>query len=597
MQPQWVPTDRDLAEARITDFARFVTERTGVPTPDYAALWQWSVQDLPGFWHALWDYFGLGEIGGAVLAEETMPGARWFPGTRLNYVDQVVRQFRTDRPAIVALADGGEEVTEVSWTELIDRTAAFARTLRSLGVRPGDRVAGYLPNIPEAVIAFLGAAAVGAVWSACGQDYTAKAALDRLGQLEPSVLVTADGYRFGGREHDKRADIEQLRAGLSSVRETIVVSRLGLDVPDTLAWSDAVAGTDADPVIETESVDFDHPLWIVFSSGTTGLPKGVMLSRGAIADGLDALAEAWSWTADDVLVHGLPLFHVHGLILGVLGALRVGSPLIHTGKPTPEAYAAAPGTLYFGVPTVWSRIAENPDAAKQLADARLLVSGSAPLPVPVFERLAELTGHAPVERYGMSETMITLSTRADGERRPGWVGLPVRGVETRLCDESGAPVPHDGESIGGLQVRGPMLFDGYLNLPEATSDCWTEDGWFRTGDVAVIDQDGFHRIVGRESVDLIKSGGFRVGAGEVETTLLGHPAVAEAAVVGLPDPDLGQRIVAYVVPRAGMTAPAESDLIDHVARELSVHKRPREVRVVDTLPRNAMGKVQKKLLG
>ncbi|WP_280482441.1 acyl-CoA synthetase [Nocardia cyriacigeorgica] len=337
--------------------------------------------------------------------------------------------------------------------------------------------------------------------------------------------------------------------------------------------------------------------FVLYTSGTTGLPKGVMLSRGAIADGLDALAEAWSWTADDVLVHGLPLFHVHGLILGVLGALRVGSPLIHTGKPTPEAYAAAPGTLYFGVPTVWSRIAENPDAAKQLADARLLVSGSAPLPVPVFERLAELTGHAPVERYGMSETMITLSTRADGERRPGWVGLPVRGVETRLCDESGAPVPHDGESIGGLQVRGPMLFDGYLNLPEATSDCWTEDGWFRTGDVAVIDQDGFHRIVGRESVDLIKSGGFRVGAGEVETTLLGHPAVAEAAVVGLPDPDLGQRIVAYVVPRAGMTAPAESDLIDHVARELSVHKRPREVRVVDTLPRNAMGKVQKKLLG
>lgn len=336
--------------------------------------------------------------------------------------------------------------------------------------------------------------------------------------------------------------------------------------------------------------------FVLYTSGTTGLPKGVMLSRGAIAAGLDALAEAWSWTADDVLVHGLPLFHVHGLILGVLGALRVGSPLIHTGKPTPEAYAEAPGTLYFGVPTVWSRIAENPDAAKRLADARLLVSGSAPLPVPVFERLAELTGHAPVERYGMSETMITLSTRADGERRPGWVGLPVRGVETRLRDESGAPVPHDGESIGGLQVRGPMLFDGYLNRPDATGECWTSDGWFRTGDVAVIDPDGFHRIVGRESVDLIKSGGFRIGAGEVETTLLGHPAVAEAAVVGLPDPDLGQRIVAFVVPRAGMDVPTESDLIDHVAQQLSIHKRPREVRLVDTLPRNAMGKVQKKRL-
>ncbi|MEV6214366.1 acyl-CoA synthetase [Nocardia sp. NPDC051833] len=337
--------------------------------------------------------------------------------------------------------------------------------------------------------------------------------------------------------------------------------------------------------------------FILYTSGTTGAPKGVMLSRAAIAAGLDALAEAWGWTWKDTLVHGLPLFHVHGLILGLLGPLRVGSPVIHTGKPTAQAYAAAGGSLYFGVPTVWSRVVEQPELARQLGKARLLVSGSAPLPVPVFEQLAELTGQAPVERYGMSETMITLSTRADGERRPGWVGTPVRGVETRLRDESDAAVPHDGESIGALEVRGPMLFDGYLNRPDATAADWTEDGWFRTGDVAVIDLDGFHRIVGRESIDLIKSGGYRIGAGEIETALLGHPAVAEVAVVGLPDDDLGQRVVAFVVAREGGSAELGAALIAHVGDQVSAHKRPREVRFVDALPRNAMGKVQKKLLG
>ena len=330
---------------------------------------------------------------------------------------------------------------------------------------------------------------------------------------------------------------------------------------------------------------------VMYTSGTTGPPKGAQLSRQAIAADLDALAQAWQWTPDDTLVHGLPLFHVHGLILGLLGSLRVGNRFVHTGKPTPEAYAAAGGTLYFGVPTVWSRVAGEPDAARALSAARLLVSGSAPLPVPVFSRLAELTGHAPVERYGSTESLITLSTRTDGERRPGWVGLPVAGVQTRLVDDAGAPAPHDGETIGRLQVRGPMLFDGYLNRPDATAEAFDADGWYRTGDVAVVDSGGMHRIVGRESVDLIKSGGYRIGAGEVEAVLLGHPGVAEVAVVGLPDEDLGQRIVAFIVGDAEPEA-----LIKLVAEQLSAHKRPREVRVVDTLPRNAMGKVLKKEL-
>ncbi|MEV0674122.1 acyl-CoA synthetase [Mycobacterium sp. NPDC050441] len=330
---------------------------------------------------------------------------------------------------------------------------------------------------------------------------------------------------------------------------------------------------------------------IMYTSGTTGAPKGVPMSRRAIADDIDALAAAWQWTADDTLVHGLPLFHVHGLVLGLLGSLRIGNRFVHTGKPTPAAYAQAQGTLYFGVPTVWSRMVKDLDSALALSTARLLVSGSAPLPVPVFDELVRLTGRAPVERYGSTESLITLSTRVDGERRPGWVGLPLAGVQTRLVDDDGAPVPHDGETIGRLQIKGPMVFEGYLNRPEATADAFDPDGWYRTGDVAVVDADGMHRIVGRESVDLIKSGGYRIGAGEIETVLLGHDGVDEVAVVGMPDDDLGQRIVAFVV---GNAAPGA--LIEFVAQQLSAHKRPREVRLVDSLPRNAMGKVMKKEL-
>lgn len=336
----------------------------------------------------------------------------------------------------------------------------------------------------------------------------------------------------------------------------------------------------------------DAPALVMYTSGTTGLPKGAVIPRRAIAACLDGLADAWGWTPDDTLVHGLPLFHVHGLILGVLGALRSGSRLVHTGKPLPERYAAAGGSLYFAVPTVWSRVVADPASASALAGARLLVSGSAALPVPVFEQMRALTGQAPVERYGMTETLITISTRHDGERRPGFVGMPIDGVETRLRADDGSDVAPDGETIAGLQVRGRTLFDGYLNLPEKTAESMTDDGWFVTGDAATIAPDGFHRIVGRTSIDIIKSGGFKVGAGEVETALLSHGSVNECAVVGLPDADLGERIVAFVVGDGA----DPSELIDHVAGLLSVHKRPREIRLVDTLPRNAMGKVQKQVL-
>jgi malonyl-CoA/methylmalonyl-CoA synthetase len=338
---------------------------------------------------------------------------------------------------------------------------------------------------------------------------------------------------------------------------------------------------------------------VVYTSGTTGRPKGALLSRRAIATNLDALAAAWGWTGDDVLVHGLPLFHVHGLVLGVLGPLRLGGSVRHLGRFDSRAAAGAlrdGGTMLFGVPTMYHRLAADAEAdgevAAALGGARLLVSGSAALPAVDFERIRRATGQQVVERYGMTETLMNTAVRADGERRPGEVGPPVDGVELRLLADDGSVLDAaDGETIGEVSVRGSNLFSGYLNRPDATAEAM-RDGWFITGDLATRTPDGYIRIVGRRSTDLIKTGGYKVGAGEVEGALLEHPAVAECAVTGEPDDDLGERIVAWVVP-AGDERPGAAELADHVAGLLTPHKRPRDVRYLDALPRNAMGKVVK----
>ncbi len=345
--------------------------------------------------------------------------------------------------------------------------------------------------------------------------------------------------------------------------------------------------------------DTEDPALIIYTSGTTGPPKGVVLSRRAIASNLDALYDVWEWTANDVLVHALPLFHVHGLVLGVLGPLRCGGRLIHVGRFSPEAVADAlsgSGTMLFGVPTMYHRLAsagdEDPTIGRALAGARLLVSGSAALPTADFRRIEELSGQKTVERYGMTETIMNCSVRASGDRRPGYVGPPLPGVSVRLVDDAGVPIDEaDDETIGGLEIRGPNLFTEYLNRPDATRDALRE-GWFVTGDLATRAPDGYVRIVGRRATDLIKVGGFKVGAAEVEWALLDHPSVREAAVTGEADPDLGERIVAWIVPEP-TSIPAPEELSDHVAAVLAPHKRPREVRFVDELPRNEMGKVQK----
>jgi malonyl-CoA/methylmalonyl-CoA synthetase len=348
----------------------------------------------------------------------------------------------------------------------------------------------------------------------------------------------------------------------------------------------------------------EDPAFVVYTSGTTGPPKGAVIPRRAVTTTLDALADAWQWTGDDVLVHGLPLFHVHGLILGVLGPLRRGGAVRHLGRFSTEGVARElndGATMLFGVPTMYHRIAEalpgDPELVGALAGARLLVSGSAALPVHDHERIAAATGRRVVERYGMTETLMNTAVRADGEARPGTVGPPLPGVELRLVEEDGAPIAaYDGETVGEIQVRGPNLFTGYLHRPDATAGAFTADGWFRTGDMAVREPDGYVRIVGRKATDLIKSGGHKIGAGEIENALLEHPGVSEAAVTGEPDADLGERVVAWVVAADPAAPPAAGELSAHVAERLAPHKRPRTVHFVPALPRNDMGKLLKRAL-
>lgn len=349
----------------------------------------------------------------------------------------------------------------------------------------------------------------------------------------------------------------------------------------------------------------DSPALILYTSGTTGPPKGAAITRRNIATNLDALARAWAWTERDTVVHSLPLIHVHGLVLGLFGSLRAGGALHYVSRFSAEALSAAlvspthERTVLFAVPTMIHRLVEAAETDREIVRAlrrpRLLISGSAGLPLREHERMRRLTGRGIYERYGLTETLINCAVPVSGPPEPGYVGPPLDGCDLRLVDEARQPIDaRDDETIGEVAVRSPSVFAGYLNQPEATAAVLDADGWFYTGDLAARTSEGSIRVLGRRSTDLIKTGGYRVGAGEVEACLLDHPGCAEAAVVGVPDDDLGQRIVAFVVRRPG--ADEDLSLTDFVAERLGPHKRPREIRFVEDLPRNAMGKVQKKQL-
>jgi malonyl-CoA/methylmalonyl-CoA synthetase len=437
-------------------------------------------------------------------------------------------------------------------------------------VAGSERVAVWATNEPEVAVAVVGALLAGVPIALVNPKAGSRELAHILGDADPELLLAAPGGELpaeaAGRE---RVDVDLAARG----------GTLPPEPPD------------------------EAPALVVYTSGTTGPPKGAVLPRRSLASNLDALATAWEWTGDDVVAHGLPLFHVHGLVLGTLGPLRRGGATHHLGRFSGAAAAAAlegGATMLFAVPTMYHRLAaeaaDRPEVARALSAARLLVSGSAALPAVEHERIERICGQRIVERYGMTETLMNTAVRAGGERRPGSVGPPLDGVDIRLVGDDGDTLEvADDETIGEVHVRGPNLFLEYLNRPDATEEA-LRDGWFRTGDLATRAADGSLRIVGRRATDLIKSGGFKIGAGEIEGALLEHRGVSEAAVTGEPDDDLGERIVAWVV-KADGESPSADDLADHVAALLTPHKRPRVVHFVDELPRNAMGKVQKARLG
>ncbi|MFE0536258.1 acyl-CoA synthetase [Streptomyces nigra] len=462
-------------------------------------------------------------------------------------------------------------------------------------LRFGDRALTYggLGAAAGALAARIGGAGRVAVWATPALE----TAVAVVAALEAGAAAVPLNPKSGDRE---------LGHILSDSAPSVVLAAPGDELPAPLAGLERVdVDVHAAGELPGTEVPDGQAALVVYTSGTTGPPKGAVIPRRAVAHTLDALADAWQWTGEDVLVHGLPLFHVHGLVLGVLGPLRRGGSLRHLGRFGTEGVAREldeGATMLFGVPTMYHRIAqalpEEPGLAQALGKARLLVSGSAALPVHDHERITAATGQRVVERYGMTETLMNTSVRADGERRAGTVGVPLPGVELRLVEEDGTPLTsYDGESVGEIQVRGPNLFTEYLNRPDATRDAFTADGWFRTGDMAVRDPDGYVRIVGRKATDLIKSGGYKIGAGEIENALLEHPGVREAAVTGEPDADLGERIVAWVVPADPQAPPSADELADHVAGRLAPHKRPRRVHYLEVLPRNDMGKIMKRALG
>ncbi len=481
----------------------------------------------------------------------------------------------------IETADGPGAPLYYTWRDLDRATARIANLLDALGLPEGARVAVQTEKSVEALMLYLAVLRAGYVYLPLNTAYQAGEIEYFIGNAEPAVVVCS-GRNFGWISRIA------FKAGTAHVftlnedRSGTLLERAAAQ-PDTQVPARKAAGDLAA---------------ILYTSGTTGRSKGAMLGHGNLLSNARTLKAYWGWTEGDVLLHVLPIFHVHGLFVASHGALLNGSKMIWFSKFDPRAVTARlpEATVFMGVPTLYVRLLAEPGFGREACrNMRLFLAGSAPLLIETFNEFRERTGHTIVERYGMSETVMLTSNpyhAADGERRGGTVGFPLPGVGLRVSDDRGQPCPV-GE-IGNIEVSGPNVFHGYWRMPEKTQEEFTADGWFRTGDVGRVDADGYVTIVGR-SKDLIITGGYNVYPAEVEGYLNDLPGVAESAVIGVPHPDFGEGVVAVVVPRPG-AAPDPAALVAALKSKIANFKIPKHLFVVPELPRNTMGKVQKNLL-
>jgi malonyl-CoA/methylmalonyl-CoA synthetase len=464
----------------------------------------------------------------------------------------------------------------LSYGDLETGSARFANALVSLGLRPGDRVAVQVEKSPETLLLYLGCLRAGGVYLPLNTAYTLAEVSYFLGDAEPAVIVCDPKVQEG---------VAALAAGAAVVT---------LDA--TGRGSLAELADDQPATFETVLRSGSDLAAILYTSGTTGRSKGAMLTHANLAANASTLVEAWRFSADDVLLHALPIFHIHGLFVAVNVPLMAGASLIYLPKFDPEAILRLlpEATVMMGVPTFYVRLLQDDRLdANLVRNLRLCVSGSAPLLAETHQSWAAQTGQAILERYGMTETGMNTSNPYDGDRIAGTVGPPLPDVTVRITDpETGAPLPQ-GE-IGMIEVKGPNVFAGYWRMPEKTAAEFRADGFFITGDLGIIDARGYVQIVGRGK-DLIITGGFNVYPKEVEGEIDALPGVVESAVIGLPHPDFGEAVTAIVATGPNGVAD-EGAILRALAERLAAFKRPKRVLFVDDLPRNTMGKVQKAAL-